>query len=155
MAKIIEITPDGQYKLNDQLLKSIALKAKNCNNFALISIIGQKFSSKTLLMNCLKSYLETKCKTNWPKNHTFKYEEGFHTDTTDLSMSPVIHMWSEPFILENEDQKTAVFLMDSSHVFNDSTEISNTKLVEDTIGLFLNTSSTVIHLSESVISVRL
>jgi hypothetical protein len=136
---IIKIV-DGKYRLNIEVLRSVLSQAENCK-IALISIIGPKFSGKTLLLNCLINYLESNDRNSWPKDSVIKAYHGFKNERNE---KPVIQMWSKPFILEDEGQKIAVFLMDSSHVFTECT-ISESKIMEEIIGLFLLTSSTLIY----------
>lgn len=142
----IEISSEGKYKLNENNLKSILSKAGNCDNFSLISRIEKKNSENSLIINCLVNYLEGTDRRSWPKNCYIKCDEGFQSDPTDKEMNPSIQMWSKPFILKDDDQKTAIFLMDSNNVFTDSTDISNIRHFEEIMGLFLSISSTVIYL---------
>jgi len=147
---IIEVLSDGKYKLNEHELQTIVSKAKDCDDFALISIIGPKYSGKSLFMNSLVKYLESENKNIWPKDCVIEWRTGFKNPYP--KRSAVIQLWSKPFILEAKGQKTAVFLMDSCYVIDGYNSVMSTKTVEDLIGLFFATSSTVIYKHSNQIS---
>ena len=140
---IIEVLSDGKYRLNEHELQSIVSKAYNCDDFALISIIGPQYSGKSLFMNCLVKYLESEDTNGWPEDCFIEYRTGFKNKLP--TERAVIQLWSKPFILEADGHKTAVFLMDSSHVFQNYSNFWSTKVGEDLIGLMFTTSSTVIY----------
>jgi len=149
---IIEII-DGKYKLNIESLRSIISLAQDCHRIALISIIGPKYEGKSLLINCLLNYLQSNNKESWPTNVVFQYNYGFRADFQNKE--PVIQLWSKPFILEDENQRTAIFLMDSSYVFTQMSEIATTKMIEDIIGLLMLTSSTLIYIKSCELTVNI
>ena len=139
---IIQTLSDGKYRLNERELESIVSKAHNCDDFALISVIGQKLWGKSFFMNCLINYLESEDKKSWPKDGVIHSGNGFKTDFS--SKIPILQLWSKPFIIEADGHKTAVFLLDSNNVFNFGHNLWSTKLVTDMIELIFMTSSTVI-----------
>ena len=140
---IIEVLSDGKYRLNEHELQSIVSKAGNCDNIAVISVIGPKYSGKTFLMNCFVKYLESEDKNSWHKDCVIEHREGFKNKYPE--QHPVIQFWSKPFILEADGHKTAVFLIDTSYVIQNYNNFLTTKIAEDLIGLLFTTSSTVIY----------
>ena len=58
---IIEVLSEGKYKLNERELQSIVSKAENCDNFALISIVGPKLSGKTLFLRAADARAARNC----------------------------------------------------------------------------------------------
>ena len=136
---IIEVLSEGQFLLNEDDLSSIGSMATECQNFALISIMGTNKAENAFVLNCLTNYLDSQRKDVWPEEcHTLN-NSWFRPNPGNR---PSVRLWSKPFIIEVEEQRTAVFLMDSTHDFGEE----DTKLTEDIIGLFCGTSSTVIYL---------
>ena len=109
---------------------------------------------KTLFLNQLLSYLESDDRNKWPKDQVIQEIYGLSKNSRTVRQSSsevLVTMWSEPFILEKNGQRTTVFLMDTINVFKyESTLDFNVdfNLVADIVGLFLTTSSTVIYLKK-------
>ena len=138
---IIEIGPDGQYKPDDQLLKSIIFKATNCNRIAIISTIG----SKRLDLRWLLSNLSSDRKLLENTSGTLGYKRL--SNETDQFNTPSIRMWSNPFVFGNKDNKTetAVFLMDTNNIFTEVADNPIENYLDNLLDTFCSMSSTVIY----------
>ena len=140
---IVEVLSDGRYELKEEVLSGIASAAKECQNLSLISIIGQDRLQNEFIYSCLTNYLESQYRDVWPQ----QCERLDNVWSSDGHISsPLVRMWSKPFILKDDDQSTAVFLMDTIHIFDKQNELFNSKLTKDIMDLFCATSSTLIYL---------
>ena len=137
---IIEII-NGKYNLNGQQLQSALALAEGCDSIALISIVGPKNSGKTFLIKCLLSYMKSENKDEWPQKEEF-IEMDYRLTDEDNDRKPVIKLTQNPYIMRDEEWKTAVFLIDTDFVFD--LEMSS-KQENDILELLLLTSSTVIY----------
>ena len=142
---IIYISKDGKFNVNEDILQTIISKANHCDNLVLITIIGSRASGKSFILNCFHKYLENKDKSNW-SNSQIEHGDYFCTDNSMNERIAFIQM-SQPLTLETDGQKTAVFLMDATNVFENMAELMNSKLMKDVISFYLFISSTVIFLN--------
>jgi hypothetical protein len=148
MDKTLEIVKviDGKYEFIQENLKSSLSSAQDCDYISLISILGPECDEKTFFTKCLFNYIYSENKNEWT------YSEDIIVNKYDLfnykndQKSSVVKITSNAFIipeeLDNTIAKTAVFLM---YFNSDLTLDVHSQIVQDIIGLFLLTSSTVIY----------
>jgi hypothetical protein len=148
MSKTLEIVKviDGKYEFVQENLKSSLSSAQDCDDISLISIAGPECDEKTFFTKCLFNYIYSENENEWT------YNDDAFVNMYDLfnckndQKSSVVKIISNAFIiseeLDNKIVKTAVFLM----YFNSDLNLdTRSQIVQDIIGLFLLTSSTVIY----------
>jgi ABC-type phosphate transport system ATPase subunit len=144
MIKILEIVGD-EYILDTDNLVSTLKKGNGCNNIVIISIMGPKGHGKTFLLECLINYMNSQHKDEWPECDDAIIQKDSNLHRKNSKKNKILKISSQPFLIEekieNQINKTAVFVMDSEYIF-DRKMLS--KKVRDITALFLLTSSNVI-----------
>ncbi|XP_073510064.1 RING finger protein 112-like isoform X2 [Phyllobates terribilis] len=112
--QLISVDENGLLVLNENVLTKCFLRGGNeeCPVF-LISVIGERRTGKSFLMNYIMKALHIQEETRefglGAEAETLK---GFNWKPGPDTVTNGIWIWSKPFILEQRGQKIAVFLMD-------------------------------------------
>ncbi|XP_077118339.1 RING finger protein 112-like [Ranitomeya variabilis] len=112
--QLISVDENGLLDLNENVLRRCFLRGGiEQYPIFLISVIGERRTGKSFLMNYIMKALHIQERTNrFDLGTEDEILEGFAWKPGPGTVTNGIWIWSKPFILEQNEQKIAVFLMD-------------------------------------------
>ncbi|XP_068130734.1 RING finger protein 112-like [Hyperolius riggenbachi] len=119
--QLVSVDRNGQLYLQESVLRRCFLEYKDCKDYPsyVISVVGERHSGKSFLMNYLMRALRSlEMKSGWNLGKEKDPLNGFPWGYNPDKATQGIWIWSRPFILNNDGKKMAVYLLDTKGTTN-------------------------------------